>query len=72
MQAPCKDCEKRHPNCHSEREAYQAFWRANREENEKRLIENTAASIRIRQKEKKRMYWERLKQRRHRGGENYG
>lgn len=72
MKAPCKDCEKRHPNCHSECEAYQAFWRANREENEKRLIENQAASIRIRQKEKKRMYWERLKKRRHRGGENYG
>lgn len=62
MQAPCKDCENRHPNCHSECEAYQAFWRANREANEKRLMENTAASIIIRQKEKKRAYWQRVEQ----------
>lgn len=25
MKAPCKDCEKRHPSCHSHCEAYKAF-----------------------------------------------
>lgn len=67
MKAPCKDCPDRHPNCHSECEAYQAFWRANREENEKRLRENEAISIMIRQKHKKKVYWQRLKQLKQRG-----
>lgn len=25
MKAPCKDCEKRHPSCHSHCEEYKAF-----------------------------------------------
>lgn len=33
MSAPCKDCEKRHLNCHAHCEAYQAFA----QENAKRL-----------------------------------
>ena len=59
MKAPCKDCEKRHPNCHSECEAYQAFWKANREENEKRLMENEALAV-IRNKREKE-YFKSLK-----------
>ena len=70
MKVPCykdgKDCEKRHPNCHSECPEYQAFWKANREENDKRLLEHTVTSIRLRQKEK--LYWERRKLERKRRG----
>lgn len=63
MKAPCykngKDCEKRHPNCHSECGEYQKFWKANREENEKRLIENNALAV-IRSKREKE-YFKKLK-----------
>lgn len=41
MTAPCKDCEKRHPNCHAHCEAYQAF----RAENEKRYEANHMAAV---------------------------
>ena len=38
MNAPCKDCEKRHPNCHAHCEEYQAFaaWNAKRLEETRR------------------------------------
>lgn len=36
MMSPCKDCEKRHSNCHAHCEDYQAYHR----ENEKRREEN--------------------------------
>lgn len=76
MQVPCyvngKDCEKRHPNCHSECPDYQAFWKAKREENARQLRESEIAALRIAQKKKKKIYWQRMKQKRLRGGENYG
>lgn len=72
MKVPCykngKDCEKRHPNCHSECGEYQKFWKANREENEKRLIENTATSIMIRQKTK--IFYQRQRQKRKGGSKD--
>lgn len=60
MQSPCKDCENRHPNCHSECDAYQSYYRANREENAKRYRENQAVSTIIDQKSK--LYHKRQKQ----------
>lgn len=45
MKAPCKDCEKRHPNCHSECEAYQAYDRENKARQQRRLIENDALAV---------------------------
>lgn len=68
MKAPCKDCEKRHPNCHSECEEYQAFWRAKRVENEKRLIEHTVTSIMLHQK--KKLFYQKQRHKRRGGGKD--
>lgn len=40
MKAPCKDCPDRHPNCHSQCEAYQEYAAFNRAKNEQRVKEN--------------------------------
>lgn len=37
MQAPCKGCLKRHMNCHSECEAYQAYNAENIKRREEKL-----------------------------------
>lgn len=37
MMAPCKDCPKRHPNCHSECDEYIAFDNYNKKRREERL-----------------------------------
>jgi hypothetical protein len=37
MTAPCKDCSKRHPNCHSECEEYIAFDNYNQKRREERV-----------------------------------
>ena len=37
MQAPCKGCEKRNMNCHSECEAYQAYNAENIKRREEKL-----------------------------------
>ena len=61
MKAPCKDCELRHPGCHSKCEDYQAFRKANEEMHErvyqeKRLMTDNEISRR-----KARLYYNRLK-----------
>lgn len=42
MNGPCKECKKRHPNCHSTCEEYmqwkRAYWKVRREERVERDI----------------------------------
>lgn len=40
MNAPCKDCPDRHPNCHSHCEAYQEYDAFNKAKNEQRILKN--------------------------------
>ena len=61
MKAPCKDCELRHPGCHSKCEEYQTFRKANEEmlekvRNEKRLMTDNEIARR-----RARIYYNRLK-----------
>lgn len=37
--SPCKDCQNRHLNCHSECDTYLAFAGAKRQQGEKRLAD---------------------------------
>lgn len=60
MQAPCKNCENRHPNCHSKCDPYQAYVQENRKRNEKRLIETQVVNTIIDHKTK--MYFRRQRQ----------
>lgn len=65
MKAPCKDCERRHPGCHSKCEEYQTFRKANEEMHErvyqeKRLMTDNEISRR-----KTRIYYNWLKRKKH-------
>lgn len=65
MKAPCKDCEKRYPGCHSKCEEYQAFHKANEEmhervHQEKQLMIDNEISRR-----KARLYYNKLKRKKY-------
>ena len=61
MSAPCKNCENRHPYCHSTCEAYQAYDRENKERNNKRVLEHS--SIHASHDRREKAYFKSLKKR---------
>ena len=61
MNAPCRNCDNRHPNCHSGCEAYQAYDRENKARSGKKVIENLALATYHDRREK--AYFKSLKKR---------
>jgi hypothetical protein len=59
MKAPCKDCTKRHPNCHSECEDYIAFDNYNkmrRAERVKHIADNDHSPNRAKREKNYKLY----------------
>ena len=45
MNAPCKNCERRHLHCHASCESYKAFAAERAKAREKALVENRADDV---------------------------
>lgn len=54
LKAPCKDCEKRHTNCHSNCKEYKKYREELDAQNAKRRFENLTSPIYIQFKKKKK------------------